>query len=83
MNHMYVLVTLTGTGDAAEIGAKLGKYYSVNVPLQDGIDDSSYLGIFKPIIEACIENYQPGVIVLQCGADSLGCDRLGRIHHIH
>jgi histone deacetylase 3 len=55
----------------------MGKYYSVNVPLQDGIDDNSYLGVFKPVIESCVENYQPNAIVLQCGADSLGCDRLG------
>jgi histone deacetylase 1/2 len=30
-----------GTGDIKDIGAKTGKYYSVNVPLQEGIDDSS------------------------------------------
>ena len=38
---------------------------------------SGYSYIFKPIVQSVIENYKPGVIVLQCGADSLGCDRLG------
>eukprot|EP00953_Heterococcus_sp_UTEX-ZZ885_P039726 20352-Heterococcus_DN1.PRE.4 len=28
-----------GTGDAKDIGAKSGKYYSVNFPLQEGMDD--------------------------------------------
>ena len=28
-------------GDMYEIGAESGKYYSVNVPLKDGIDDQS------------------------------------------
>ena len=28
-------------GDMYEIGAEKGKYYSVNVPLRDGIDDQS------------------------------------------
>ena len=43
-----------GTGDSKDIGAKGGKYYSVNFPLRDGIDDNTYqvilvqpCGIFK------------------------------------
>ncbi len=31
-----------GTGDSKDIGAKGGKYYSVNFPLRDGIDDTTY-----------------------------------------
>lgn len=31
-----------GTGDIKDVGASNGKYYSVNVPLQDGMDDASY-----------------------------------------
>jgi len=54
-----------------------GKYYSVNVPLRDGIDDRSYLNVFKPIIQAIMDWYRPCAIVLQCGADSLRHDRLG------
>ena len=51
--------------------------YSVNVPLKDGIDDQSYRHLFRPVMQAVVEFYRPGAIVLQCGADSLGCDRLG------
>lgn len=54
-----------------------GKHYSVNVPLREGMDDESYHNLFKPVIQAVIENYDPKAIVLQCGADSLGSDRLG------
>ena len=75
-----------------DIGAHEGKYYAVNIPLRDGIDDESYRSLFKPIIAKVsttpsmpianihlkmVEVYQPGVIVLQCGADSLAGDRLG------
>lgn len=28
-------------GDMYEVGAESGKYYSVNVPLKEGIDDAS------------------------------------------
>jgi histone deacetylase 1/2 len=66
-----------GTGDIRDIGAGPGKYYSVNFPLKDGIDDEAYLSIFKPVIAKIMEVYRPGAIVLQCGADSLTGDRLG------
>eukprot|EP00386_Alphamonas_edax_P006210 GDKI01020198.1.p1 GENE.GDKI01020198.1~~GDKI01020198.1.p1 ORF type:complete len:495 (+),score=138.39 GDKI01020198.1:83-1567(+) len=69
-----------GTGDVTDVGAAAGKYYSLNVPLNDGMDDDSFLGLFEPIIEKCIEVYRPGAIVLQCGADSLTGDRLGRFN---
>lgn len=58
-----------------EIGAESGRYYSVNVPLKEGIDDASYWQVFKPVISNVMEFYQPTAIVLQCGADSLAGDR--------
>ena len=38
--HVFVLL-----GDMYEIGADKGKYYSINVPLKDGIDDQSECSI--------------------------------------
>lgn len=66
-----------GTGDLRDIGAGKGKYYAVNFPLRDGIDDDAYEKIFQPIVTKVMEMYQPSAIVLQCGADSLSGDRLG------
>ncbi|XP_067927813.1 probable histone deacetylase 1-B [Watersipora subatra] len=66
-----------GTGDLRDIGAGRGKYYAVNFPLRDGIDDESYEQIFQPVMAKVMEMYQPSAIVLQCGADSLSGDRLG------
>ncbi|XKL63192.1 hypothetical protein PGB90_005556 [Kerria lacca] len=66
-----------GTGDLSDIGAGRGKYYAVNIPLKDGIDDDSYKTIFEPVVSKVIETFQPSAIVLQCGADSLTGDRLG------
>ena len=66
-----------GTGDLRDIGAGKGKYYAVNFPLRDGIDDDSYQNIFVPVISKVMESYQPSAIFLQCGADSLSGDRLG------
>ncbi|XP_074289128.1 histone deacetylase 9-like [Silene latifolia] len=75
--HKYGNMFFPGTGDVKEIGEKEGKYYAINVPLKDGIDDNSFTRLFKTIISKVVEFYQPGVIVLQCGADSLAGDRLG------
>lgn len=60
-----------------DIGAGKGKYYAVNIPLRDGMDDESYESIFVPIISKVMETFQPSAVVLQCGADSLTGDRLG------
>jgi histone deacetylase 1/2 len=61
----------------SDIGARGGKGYSVNFPLNDGIDDLSYEHVFKPVIQKIMEVYRPGAVALQCGADSLTGDRLG------
>ena len=38
-----------GTGDIKDVGHSKGKYYAINFPLKDGIDDVSYESIFKPV----------------------------------
>lgn len=60
-----------GTGDIHDIGHSKGKNYSLNVPLDDGIDDESYQSLFKPIVGKVMEIFRPGAVVLQCGVDSL------------
>ncbi|OIW18327.1 hypothetical protein TanjilG_31467 [Lupinus angustifolius] len=66
-----------GTGHIRDIGVGPGKNYAVNVPLNDGLDDDSFQGLFRTIIQKVMEVYQPDAVVLQCGADSLSGDRLG------
>ncbi|KAJ8040739.1 Histone deacetylase 3 [Holothuria leucospilota] len=75
--HKYGNHFFPGTGDMYEIGMEAGQYYSINVPLKDGIDDLMYSELFRPILQSVMDFYRPTCIVLQCGADSLGCDRLG------
>lgn len=43
--HKYGNWFFPGTGDMYEIGAEAGRYYSVNVPLKEGIDDQSYFQV--------------------------------------
>lgn len=66
-----------GTGAIDNTGVDLGKEHSLNVPLKPGLDDESFIQLFKPILGKVMQVYDPGAIVLQCGADSLSGDRLG------
>jgi histone deacetylase 1/2 len=66
-----------GSGALKDKGAHKGYGYSLNFPMNDGIDDKSYTSVFKPVIQKVMETYRPGAVVLQCGADSLTGDRLG------
>ncbi|KAF8564329.1 hypothetical protein P879_09232 [Paragonimus westermani] len=66
-----------GTGDSKDIGAGRGKYYALNFPMRDGMDDECYERCFKPVVTKVMESFRPGAVVLQCGADSLTGDRLG------
>merc|ERR1719334_2963312 len=66
-----------GTGAIEDCGVLAGKYYAINVPLKEGINDQAYEYLFKPCISKIIDYYQPGAIVMQMGADSLAGDRLG------
>eukprot|EP00941_MAST-03F_sp_MAST-3F-sp1_P000212 g212.t1 len=66
-----------GTGDVKDLGYSEGKGYSVNFPLKDGMDDETFVSVFRPVIQVIMDRFAPGAIVLQCGADSLTGDRLG------
>lgn len=54
---------ILGTGDLRDIGAGKGKYYAVNIPLRDGMDDEAYESIFVPIISKVMETFQPSAVV--------------------
>ena len=70
-----------GTGALTDTGppnnSSPGAHHSLNVPLHNGIDDEQYIRLFEDVVRPCVRIYQPTAIVLQCGADSLGGDRLG------
>jgi histone deacetylase 1/2 len=66
-----------GTGDYRDIGYSKGENHAINFPLRDGMNDEAYRTIFRPIMARVMQRFQPGAVVLQCGADSLTGDRLG------
>jgi len=46
-NHLSSSLILIGTGALNDTGAKNGRFYSLNVPLQDGTDDSTFRSLFR------------------------------------
>lgn len=66
-----------GTGSIDDVGIGAGKYYSVNFPLNEGVDDLTYELAFKPVMQEIMNRFKPDAICLQCGTDSLSGDRLG------
>ena len=66
-----------GTGHIDDVGKEDGAYHAINFPLDEGLDDDSFLLIFKAVIDKILENFRPDAILLQGGTDSLSGDRLG------
>lgn len=66
-----------GTGSPFDVGVDRGRWFSMNVPLWEGIADFHYAMIFRHAVSSVVARFQPDVVVLQCGADSLSGDRVG------
>lgn len=73
-----------GTGALTDNGPKSehnpGAHHALNIPLNDGITDQQYEQLFQTVITQVNERFRPSAIALQCGADSLAGDRLGRFN---
>ncbi len=68
-----------GTGFEDEIGVGDGLGYSVNIPLPPGTYDEAYLKALDEVVYPLIESYDPDVLVLEAGADTLASDPLAQL----
>lgn len=75
--HKYEVGYFPGSGAITDIGRGNGKFYSINVPLQDGIRDELYSTVFERVSTILFNAFEPDVIVVQCGCDSVVGDPLG------
>jgi acetoin utilization protein AcuC len=69
-----------GTGFENEIGEGDGRGYSVNVPLPVGTYDGAYLRAFSEVALPVIKNYNPDVIIMELGMDTLAGDPLAHLN---
>ena len=65
-----------GTGDVGELGEAGGKGFKLNVPLEPGTDDKSYLDVFERVVPHALSWFAPDVLVVMCGADAHHADPL-------
>jgi acetoin utilization deacetylase AcuC-like enzyme len=65
-----------GTGFLHELGAGLGRGYSLNLPVEPFTEDDSWLSALHLLLPAIAEWFAPDVIVSQHGCDSHAWDPL-------
>lgn len=65
-----------GTGDVLEMGQRLGRGYSVNLPLQPFTEDGSYIEVMESIIQPLAISFAPDVLVTAHGCDTHAWDPL-------
>lgn len=65
-----------GTGEVLEMGAGLGRGYSINLPLQPFTEDDSYTEVMESIIPPLLVSFAPDVLVTVHGCDTHAWDPL-------
>lgn len=72
--HKYEPGFYPGSGKLLDVGFGQGRYYTVNVPLKDGVRDDNYVTLFHCIANKIWSAYCPNSVVVQCGADCINGD---------
>jgi acetoin utilization deacetylase AcuC-like enzyme len=66
-----------GTGDFDETGDGDGEGFTLNFPLPEGTDDSSFAPIYSKIIASVLDQFMPQLILVSTGFDGHLKDPLG------
>ncbi|XP_021921351.1 histone deacetylase 8-like isoform X2 [Zootermopsis nevadensis] len=72
--HKYEPGFYPGSGGLSDVGLGQGRYYTVNVPLKEGVRDDNYFTIFQSIANKVWSTFCPNAVVVQCGADCINGD---------
>nr|QVX32610.1 HDAC8 [Platynereis dumerilii] len=72
--HKHAPGFFPGTGSSDDCGMGKGQYYTVNVPLQDGMNDENFVSLVKRVLGTVYKSFKPQAVVCQCGADGLDGD---------
>lgn len=58
-----------GSGDLDEVGAGLGKGYTINVPLPETAGDIAFEKVFREILVPAAEYFKPDLVLVSAGFD--------------
>ncbi|EPY36006.1 histone deacetylase 1/2 [Angomonas deanei] len=75
--HQFGKGFFPGTGDYCT--PQSTNSFAVNCPLPISTGDAAYLLSFRTALTAIVSCYDPETIVLQCGADTIAGDLIGRL----
>lgn len=68
-----------GTGYVHELGMGEGAGFSVNVPLEPGSADPTFIEAFEGVFPPLLSSFSPDLIVMQLGVDSMTRDPLAHL----
>jgi acetoin utilization deacetylase AcuC-like enzyme len=66
--HQYGIYP--GTGAAEEVGEGAGEGFTVNIPLDGGAGDATFMMAFERIIKPVIEQFKPQMVIIDIGVDA-------------
>ena len=69
-----------GTGFPNETGSGSGAGYAVNFPLAPNTEHTSYLKIFDQFIPPMVADFNPDIMVVECGVDAHAVDPLAHLN---
>lgn len=69
-----------GTGSSNETGKGAAAGTKLNIPVEPGADDDTFISEFGKI-ETFVDDARPELIILQCGADSLAGDPITHLKY--
>ena len=68
--HQHPFSLWPGTGYSAEVGTGGAEGTSVNIPLPPRTKDTGWLRAFHAVVPSLLAEFQPQILVTQCGVDS-------------
>ncbi len=66
-----------GTGALQDIGGKGAEGYTISIPLDTGMGDKEYASIFSSILLPVASAFEPELLLVSAGFDTLSSDPLG------
>ena len=77
--HQFGPGIYPGSGAVTEIGAGVGRGYTVNVPLPTDCPDPLYQAVFEQVTTTLSAQYEPDLIIVSAGQDG----HFGDLHHLY
>jgi len=72
-----------GTGAIEKIGRDKARGFNINLPLPPGTSNNSYIYAFDEIIPCLTKQFNPEILIYQCGVDTHHSDPLADLNLAH